>query len=116
MIDAQVHPNWNDPGFFTVEATSPPPIKRLEEALVESAKVQARQIRKVNAAHALSERELVAIQLVAEGLSNRDVGERMDVSEQTVRNHLQSAFRKLGVSSRIEALIVCVRAGLVRFP
>jgi LuxR family maltose regulon positive regulatory protein len=51
----------------------------------------------------LSERELEVLSLVAEGLSNRDVGRRLHVAESTVKSHLNSVYGKLGVRNRTQA-------------
>jgi DNA-binding CsgD family transcriptional regulator len=48
----------------------------------------------------LTPSERAVAELVAEGLTNREVGRRLFVSPHTVNSHLRSAFRKLGVSSR----------------
>lgn len=52
---------------------------------------------------ALSHRERQVLRLVATGLMNREIGERLFLSESTVKSHLSSAFMKLGVRSRKEA-------------
>jgi DNA-binding NarL/FixJ family response regulator len=51
----------------------------------------------------LTAREIEVLQLVAEGLSDADVAERLVVSPRTVHSHLRSIYRKLGVSSRSAA-------------
>ena len=56
------------------------------------------------AAPALSPRELEVLRLVAEGLSNRAIGERLFLGEATVKTHLLHAFAKLGVSDRTRAV------------
>jgi DNA-binding NarL/FixJ family response regulator len=56
------------------------------------------------AAPALSPRELEVLALVAEGLSNRAIGERLFVGEATVKTHLLHAFAKLGVDDRTRAV------------
>ena len=64
-------------------------------------------------ATALSEREAVVLEAVARGLSNREIGLQLWISEQTVKFHLRNLYRKLGVSSRTEAARYAYRAGLV---
>lgn len=56
-------------------------------------------------AGALSRRETEVLQLLAEGLSNRDIGERLSLAEPTVKMHVKSVCRKLGVSNRTQAVI-----------
>ena len=55
--------------------------------------------------HALSPREYQVARLVAGGRSNRQIGEQLAISEQTVKNHIQSIFRKLSLSNRVELTI-----------
>lgn len=62
----------------------------------------------------LSGRETAILQLVAEGLENRQIGERLLLSPRTVEVHLRNAFRKLGAHSRTEAAVVAIRLGIVR--
>jgi len=54
---------------------------------------------------ALSPRELQVARLVASGRSNREIAEQLILSEQTVKNHVQSIFRKLAVGNRVELTI-----------
>ena len=54
---------------------------------------------------ALSKRERETLQLLAEGLSNSEIAERLGISEKTVRNHLSHLFDKLGVWSRAQAIV-----------
>ena len=64
-------------------------------------------------AFALSERETAVLQAMARGLSNREIGRELWISEQTVKFHLRNVYRKLGVSSRTEAARYAYRSGLV---
>jgi DNA-binding CsgD family transcriptional regulator len=57
------------------------------------------------------QREILA--LVSEGCSNREIANRVQLSENTVKTHLQEIFRKLGVRNRVEAAIRAVRDGLL---
>ena len=53
----------------------------------------------------LSGRELEVLQLVAEGLANKQIARRLEISERTVKVHLGSVFRRIGVSDRTSAAI-----------
>jgi len=58
----------------------------------------------------LREREIVA--LVAQGFKNKEMAEKMFISEQTVKNHLHNIFDKLGVSDRLELALYAIHKGL----
>ncbi len=61
----------------------------------------------------LSQRELEVLQLIARGLSNREIGERLFLALDTVKGHNRRIFEKLQVQSRTGAVSVCPRAGFV---
>jgi DNA-binding NarL/FixJ family response regulator len=61
----------------------------------------------------LSEREGVVLEALARGLSNREIGHQLWISEQTVKFHLRNLYRKLGVSSRTEAARYAYSTGIV---
>jgi DNA-binding NarL/FixJ family response regulator len=61
----------------------------------------------------LSERELEVLELLAMGLTNADIAQRLYLSEGTVRNYASAIFSKLGVSDRTQAVVVALRYGLV---
>jgi DNA-binding NarL/FixJ family response regulator len=60
----------------------------------------------------LTERELAILRLVAQGLDNVDIGERLGLSEKTIRNRLTTIFEKLHVNNRIQAALYALRQGL----
>lgn len=64
----------------------------------------------------LTERERQVITLIAEGLKNKQIAERLFLSETTITHHLSSIFAKLEVSDRLELLIYSFRHNLVRIP
>lgn len=61
----------------------------------------------------LSPREREVLPLLAEGLSNTELGERLFISVNTVRNHVRNILKKLGVHSRLEAVAVAIRNELI---
>ncbi len=62
----------------------------------------------------LSEREREVLGLVAQGLANAEIAQRLSRSEKTIRNHVTNIFDKLGVSSRPQAIVLAREAGLGR--
>jgi DNA-binding NarL/FixJ family response regulator len=64
----------------------------------------------------LTERERQVIALVGQGLRNKAIGERLFITETTVRNHLSSVFAKLGVSDRFELVVFAFQYGLADMP
>lgn len=60
----------------------------------------------------LSQREREIVSLVAQGYKNREMAEKMFISEQTVKNHLHNIFDKLGVSDRLELALYAIHKGL----
>lgn len=64
----------------------------------------------------LTKREREVLELLAEGLSNAAIAERLYVSLNTVRNHVQNILTKLQVHSKLEAVSTAVRRGLISYP
>ena len=64
----------------------------------------------------LTDREREVVTLIGEGLKNRQISERMFISETTVRHHLTSIFSKLDVSDRLELVIYAYRHNLAKPP
>jgi two-component system, NarL family, response regulator len=62
----------------------------------------------------LTFRELDVIKLIARGCLNKEIADRLDITEGTVKSHTSALFSKLGVSNRTEAVREAVRRGLVR--
>jgi DNA-binding NarL/FixJ family response regulator len=61
----------------------------------------------------LTERELEVLRLLATGASNRQIAERLWISERTVDNHVLRIYRKIDVSDRAQAILYSIRKGLV---
>jgi DNA-binding NarL/FixJ family response regulator len=81
---------------------------------------QAGRVRPVDPEQArnatLSRREREVIALIAEGLSNKRIAERLSITETTVRHHLTSIYTKLEVADRLELLVYSYRTKLARPP
>lgn len=60
----------------------------------------------------LTPREAEVLALIVEGLSDRDIAERLDIGGRTVRSHTYHLYSKLGVSSRTQAALLVVREQL----
>jgi DNA-binding NarL/FixJ family response regulator len=64
----------------------------------------------------LSQRELEVLTLVAMGKSNKEIAERLFISDKTARNHVASCLVKLGANDRTEAATTAFKRGLIRLP
>ncbi|MBD2471508.1 response regulator transcription factor [Nostoc sp. FACHB-145] len=61
----------------------------------------------------LSERELEVLRLMAEGMSNQEIGTALTIGESTVKSHVNRILSKLGVSDRTQAVIIAIKRGIV---
>ena len=59
-------------------------------------------------------RELEVLQLISDGLVNREIGQRLFLSEETVKSHLRGLYRKLEVTDRSAAVAYALREGIFR--
>ena len=64
----------------------------------------------------ITPRELEILQLVAEGMSNKEIGKKLYITEGTVKNHVHNALEKLHMKNRIQAAAYITRQGLGRRP
>ncbi len=64
----------------------------------------------------LTKREREIIRLVAEGLKNKEIAERLYISSSTVRHHLSAIFAKLEVADRLKLIVFAFRNGLAAAP
>ncbi len=63
--------------------------------------------------NSLQPRELEVIRLVAKGMSNKEIASKLGISGRTVQTHLVNVFKKLGASSRTEAVLCALREGWI---
>ncbi|MBN1205040.1 MAG: response regulator transcription factor [Myxococcaceae bacterium] len=75
--------------------------------------LQARPPEKKENPWGLTPTEFEVLRYVAKGLSNAEVGEVMTLERRTVRTHLSHIYRKMGVNSHVEAVVLALRAGVV---
>ncbi|MDQ4096118.1 MAG: response regulator transcription factor, partial [Actinomycetota bacterium] len=61
----------------------------------------------------LTDRELQVLRLVAKGMNNKDIGDELFISENTVKNHVRNILEKLHLHSRMEAVVYAVREKLL---
>ncbi len=62
----------------------------------------------------LTNREMEILELIVEGLSNKEIASRLSISQQTVKNHITSILAKLGCADRTQAAIYALRHGWIR--
>lgn len=63
----------------------------------------------------LSAREREILELLANGLTNREIAAALYISPHTVKNHVSSIYRKLGVDDRTRVAVTALRLGVVQF-
>ena len=89
-------------------------LKSLREALLappEEAKPETARSRAE--AFALTPREMEVLRLLAEGMTNKEIGGQLSIAEDTVKKHVQNLIWKLRAADRTQAAIVAYRAGLL---
>jgi DNA-binding NarL/FixJ family response regulator len=70
--------------------------------------------RKSTVADALSDREIEVLDLVAKGVSNKDIADQLSITQSTVKTHVTSIFQKLNVTTRTEAVTTALRRGIIQ--
>jgi DNA-binding NarL/FixJ family response regulator len=65
------------------------------------------------AADELSDRESDVVRLIAQGMSNKEIGAKLCLSEKTVKNHISRIFSKLNINARAQAVVYALRTGMV---
>ncbi len=61
----------------------------------------------------VSEREMEVLLLIAKGMIPREIARAMMISEKTVRNHIGSIYRKIGIYDRAQVVVYAVKKGLI---
>lgn len=87
--------------------------RRLVAAGVELVDVNSGNIEIRRPLHLLTRRECEVLQLLADGKSNRGIGEALFISEKTVKNHVSNILQKMNVNDRTQAVVVAIKNGWV---
>ena len=61
----------------------------------------------------LSQREREVLRLLADGLRNEDIGQRLHIAAETARAHIRNAMRKLGAATRTQAVATALRQSMI---
>ncbi len=93
---------------FAGESILQPSIAR---RVIEQLRPTTLQLEEALTVSPLSERETEVLKLAAKGVSNRDISQRLYLSNRTVQSHLSNIFKKLVVASRTEAILYGLRRG-----
>jgi len=82
---------------------------RVAKVLVKSVRHEEK-----SATTALTDREMDVLELMARGHKNEEIADKLVITTQTVKNHVRSIFRKLGVKTRVEAVLYAIHNKLIR--
>ncbi|MFE2586689.1 response regulator [Streptomyces sp. NPDC059378] len=115
---------------FLLKDTDPEQLPHLVRTLIEGGTVLSSQVtrtvvngflsgglretRAVNLVARLTERERAVLALLAEGLSNTEIGDRLHLSTGTVKGHVSCVLEKVQADNRVQAALVAERAGLLK--
>lgn len=70
--------------------------------------------KKTPASETLSDRETEVLQLMAKGVSNKDIADQLSITQSTVKTHITSIFQKLDVTTRTEAVTNALKKGIIK--
>ncbi len=71
-------------------------------------------LKKAQQAPTLTEREIQVLQLVADGMTNKEIGKLLFISDRTVQGHLKNIYEKLNVNTRTEAVKIALQQGYIK--
>ena len=83
----------------------------LKTIIIETLSVRDTAMDKLND---LTRREIDVLKLLAEGLFNKEIASRLNISERTVKNHVSNIFKKISVSDRTQAAVFAIKNNLIK--
>lgn len=115
LTEARAHRTAHDPAEATHELDAQVKLGRLDGDAVNAVlRAAGHRVRKRRSWPAgLTAREVEVLCLIARGLSSREVAQRLQLAEKTVRNHVEHIYMKIGASTRAEAALFATRHGLI---
>ena len=106
LLDAVQQAARGDYGILMSDVTTAGPSRRI---MAQASVIAEKANEEPSAPCPLSDREMEILAGVAEGCSNKEIGRRCGISDQTVKNHLTTVLRKLSVTDRTEAVVIALR-------
>lgn len=89
-------------------------MEELIEMLRLASRQREREYQERSSVKQLTLREKEILQCLAEGLNDRQIAQRLHISFETERNHMTNIFAKVGVRSRLQAILFAIRCGIVK--
>jgi DNA-binding NarL/FixJ family response regulator len=77
--------------------------------------IKSKVEKELNVLDTLSKRELEVLMKISKGLSNKEIGERLYLSEKTIKNYATNLFRKIKVEDRVQATILAIRNDIEKY-
>jgi DNA-binding NarL/FixJ family response regulator len=100
-------------GYFVI-GTTPMNTRQMEAWLTEQITHSSGYLTEDGHFIPLSQREMQILEYVTRGLLNKEIGNLLGISQQTVKNHMTSILKKLNVKDRTQAAVIAIRRGWVR--
>ena len=82
--------------------------------LVSASSDDSMEDKSIEQINSLTNREYEVLMLIAEGLNNKDIAERLYISEKTVKNHVSNIFKKLELNDRVQAAIFAYKYNIIK--
>ncbi|MBN1152016.1 MAG: response regulator transcription factor [Dehalococcoidia bacterium] len=89
---------------------------RVAEQILEQFHELSREKETASFMSPLTPKEMEVLKYMAEGYLNKQIADKLDVTEQTIKNHITSILRKLNANARTQAVVIAIKKGLVVLP